>query len=84
MVRMTRFVIAVPRRVLIVAVVLLALCGVYGFGAAQHLLSGGYSDPNSESAQAQQVLDDTFERGGVQVVLKLDGPPGMDLSLIHI
>ena len=80
LVRMTRFVIAVPRRVLIVAVVLLALCGVYGFGAAQHLLSGGYSDPNSESAQAQQVLDDTFERGGVQVVLKLDGPPGMDMA----
>ncbi|MCH5642075.1 MMPL family transporter [Gordonia sp. ABSL49_1] len=80
LVRMTRSIIAMPRRVLLVAVVLLALCGVYGIGAAQHLLSGGYSDPNSESTQAEKVLDETFNRGGVQVVVKLDGPAGMNMA----
>ncbi len=80
MVRLTRLIIAMPKRVLIGAFVLIVVCGAYGATAAEHLLAGGYSAPNAESARADKVLDETFNRGGIQVVLKLDGPDGVDIS----
>ncbi|WP_439032267.1 MMPL family transporter [Gordonia terrae] len=80
LVRLTRRVISMPRRVLLGALILLVVCGAYGATAAEHLLAGGYSDPNSGSARAEKVLDETFNRGGIQVVLKLDGPDGVDIS----
>lgn len=69
-----------PRRVLLGAFVLIVVCGAYGATAAEHLLAGGYSAPNAESARADKVLAETFNRGGIQVVLKLDGPDGVDIS----
>ena len=80
LVRVTRLVISMPKRVLLGALILLVVCGAYGATAAQHLLAGGYSDPNSGSARAEKILDETFNRGGIQVVLKLDGPDGVDIS----
>ncbi|MCR5978702.1 MMPL family transporter [Gordonia jinghuaiqii] len=80
LVRMTRLVISMPKRVLLGAVILLVVCGAYGATAAEHLLAGGYSDPNSDSARAEKALDETFNRGGIQVVLKLDAPDGVDIS----
>lgn len=80
LVRLTRLVISMPKRVLLGALILLVVCGAYGATAAEHLLAGGYSDPNSGSARAERTLDETFNRGGVQVVLKLDGPDGVDIS----
>ncbi|GAA3726090.1 MMPL family transporter [Gordonia hankookensis] len=78
--RLTRLIIKAPRAVLAVGVLVLALAGLYGAPAAHHLLAGGYSDPNSGSARADQVLDETFHRGGLQVVIKLDGPAGMNMA----
>lgn len=78
--RLTRVVIGAPKTVLAVTFLVLVLCGLYGASASQHLLPGGYSDPHSESARAADILDDTFARGGLQVVLKLDGPAGTDMS----
>ncbi|MGV9710649.1 MMPL family transporter [Gordonia sp. NPDC003424] len=78
--RMTRFIIGRPRAVLAIAAVLLVAAALYGAGAAGHLLAGGYSDPNSGSAHADQVLDDTFGRGGMQAVIKLDGSPGTKVA----
>ena len=75
----TAFVLRAPRAVLAGAVLLLVLAGLYGATAAQHLLSGGYSDPHSASARADEILADTFGRGGMQVVVKLDGPPGTNM-----
>ncbi|RPA65411.1 MMPL family transporter [Gordonia oryzae] len=78
--RLTRFVTGLPKTVLAVAFVLLVCCGLYGASAADHLLAGGYEDPNSESAKAASVIDKTFDRGGPQFVLKLDGAPGVDMA----
>ncbi|WP_040518559.1 MMPL family transporter [Gordonia aichiensis] len=78
--RLTRLAVSAPKRVLAVAFLLLVLCGIYGASASQHLLAGGYSDPNSESAQAAQQINDAFQRGGLQVVLKLDAPAGTDME----
>lgn len=78
--RSTDLILRAPRVVLGIAVLVLAFAGLYGATAAQHLLAGGYSDPQSASSRADQVLEDTFDRGGLQVVLKLDGPAGMNMA----
>lgn len=78
--RLTTLIIRAPRRVLAASVLVLAVCGFFGATAAQHLLAGGYSDPNAESSQAARVLEDTFDRGGLQVILKIDGRAGADLG----
>ena len=56
MARLTRVAISAPKRVLALAFLFLVLCGIYGASASQHLLAGGYSDPNSESAQALSLI----------------------------
>jgi len=78
--RLTRRVIAAPRLVLTLTVVLLALAGIYGIGAAERMLSGGFEDPGSESTRAARVIDQTFGQGGPEVVIKLDAPAGTDIS----
>ncbi|UQE76029.1 MMPL family transporter [Gordonia sp. PP30] len=77
---LTRRVIAAPRLVLSLAVVLLIAAGLYGAGAASKMLPGGYEDPGAESTHATSVLDDVFGQGGPQVVFKLDGPAGTDMA----
>ncbi|MGL4305029.1 MAG: MMPL family transporter [Mycobacteriaceae bacterium] len=69
--RLTRRVIAAPRRVLACALAFLLFCGIFGSQVGTHLAAGGFQDPSSESALAGKILNDTFSRGGLQVVLKL-------------
>ncbi|MGV9671816.1 MMPL family transporter [Gordonia sp. NPDC003504] len=78
--RITTIAVSAPKRVLAVLFLILIGCGLYGASAAGHLLSAGYEDPNSESAQAAAVVNETFHRGGPQLVFKLDGPAGTDMS----
>ncbi|QKT06602.1 MMPL family transporter [Gordonia sp. X0973] len=78
--RLTRLVLAAPKSVLTGALALLVIFGVYGAGVAGHLLSGGFEDPHSESAQASKILENDFERGSIQVVFKIDAP-GRDVTV---
>ncbi|MDV7134220.1 MMPL family transporter [Williamsia muralis] len=68
---LARGVIAAPKRVLAGALLLLIICGVLGSSVSGHLAAGGFQDPDSESAKAIEVMSDTFERGGLQVVIRL-------------
>ncbi|GED97159.1 MMPL family transporter [Gordonia crocea] len=72
--RLTRAVLAAPRTVLVGALALLVLFGLYGGGVASHLLSGGFEDPHAESAQATKILEDEYQRGGIPVIFKIDAP----------
>lgn len=40
----------------------------------------GFGDPASESAVADEILDQRFDRGGLQAVIKLDVDLGTDIS----
>ncbi|WP_051721572.1 MULTISPECIES: MMPL family transporter [Actinomycetes] len=71
---LARGVIAAPKRVLAGALLLLIICGVLGSSVSGHLAAGGFQDPDSESAKAIEVMSDTFERGGLQVVIRLHEP----------
>jgi len=57
----------VPLLVLFFA--LLVGAGLYGRGAASQLVGGGFEDPHSESARANQKLDDRFGLGTPDVVV---------------
>lgn len=52
-------------KLLVFVAALFAICaGIYGLPASQQLPAGGYDVPNSESMQAQQMLQDKFGVGG--------------------
>jgi RND superfamily putative drug exporter len=78
---LTRYVIARPRAVLVIAGLVLVALGWLGAGVGGALKSGGSVDPAAESARAQAVLEHDFDRGGSSLVLSLTGADGADPAL---
>jgi RND superfamily putative drug exporter len=70
--------IRAPRRVLAVGGLLLVLAALYGISAASHLSSGGFSDPNSPSSTASDVLAKTFHTGSPNLLLEVTSPQGVN------
>ena len=70
--------IAIRRRrvVLVLAVVLVALAGAYGGGAAKELSVGGFEDPSSESSEANRLLEERFDTGAPNLVLLVSADDG--------
>ncbi|BBZ65500.1 membrane protein [Mycolicibacterium insubricum] len=74
--------LAGPKRVLLIAGLLMALCGALGAPAATMLSSGGYTDPNAESNVSARTLVESFGQGAVPLYLlvrsdsALTGPSG--------
>lgn len=60
-----RWAIAGPKRVLLVAGLLMALCGAFGAPVATMLSSGGFTDPDAESNVAAHALVERFGQGAV-------------------
>lgn len=69
--RIARLAIAAPRRVLVVAALVMVAAGIFGVPVANSLSAGGFQDPTSESAQATQLLSDKFNRGDMQLVISV-------------
>ena len=57
------------RAVVIAAVVMFALAGAVGGGVADHLTSGGFDDPSSESERADDALAERFDTGVPNLLL---------------
>ncbi len=70
--------LAVRRRkvVLLIAVVTFAASGSFGGSVAEHLSSGGFDDPSSESFRADEALLDTFGSGTPNLVLLVTADAG--------
>lgn len=70
--------LAVRRRVLLlVATVLgMAVAGAVGGGVIERLSAGGFSDPESESARAARILDETFHAGSPNLLLLVTARQG--------
>lgn len=73
---LARVAIARRRLVLVLAVVAFALAGAVGGGVAAELHSGGFEDPDSESARADAALEDVFGAGVPNVVLLVRATEG--------
>ena len=63
------------RPVLVSAVLFVVLAGAFGGGVAENLTAGGFVDPATESAQAEEILDDRFDTGVPNVVLVVTASP---------
>ena len=72
--RLARFTVHRRRAVLIAAGVVFAFAGAFGGSAAQHLSSGGFDDPSSESFRADEALLDVFGAGTPNFVLLVSAP----------
>ncbi len=66
-----------PRRVVAVALLLLAAAGVFGLPAATSLSGGGMVDPTSESARAAALLAQKFHQGEMQMLLLVGSDGGV-------
>ncbi|OMC35053.1 hypothetical protein A5740_08680 [Mycobacterium sp. GA-1841] len=69
--RIAHLAIAAPRRVLVVAALVMVAAGIFGVPVAKSLSAGGFQDPTSESAQATRLLSEKFARGDMQLVISL-------------
>ncbi|MFB1297780.1 MMPL family transporter [Mycobacterium sp. pW049] len=76
--RIALLAVAAPRRVLLVALLIMAGCGVFGVPVVTHLSAGGFQDPTSESARATQLLVDKFDQGDMDLVIGVTGEDGAD------
>ncbi|CRZ18255.1 MMPL family transporter [Mycolicibacterium neworleansense] len=77
--RIAHLAIAAPRRVLVVAALVMVAAGIFGIPVANSLSAGGFQDPTSESAEATQLLSDKFARGDMQLAITVtDDRAGAD------
>ncbi|HEV7192747.1 MAG TPA: MMPL family transporter [Jatrophihabitantaceae bacterium] len=67
-----------PRRVLVLAGIVLFIAAAYGAQAASHLASGGFYDTSAESWQARNTLSGTFHTGDPNLVLEVTSASGVD------
>jgi len=76
--RVALLAIAAPRRVLVVALLVMIGCGVFGVPVAKELSAGGFQDPTSESARATALLVEKFDQGDMDVVISVTDETGFD------
>jgi len=75
--RIARMALRSPRLILVVAALLAVLTAVFGIPVANHLSSGGFQDPASESARAAQLLGDKFGQSDQQLQFTVSDPAGI-------
>jgi len=76
--RIARLAISVPRRVIIVAALLMVAIGAFGIPVAQHLSPSGFQDPSAESSRAADLLTEKFGQGDVPLVIVITAPDRFD------
>ncbi len=59
--KLGNFIIRRKKPVLVVIAISLVLTGFSGFQTFSRFDSGGYNDPNSDSAKVQQILKEDFD-----------------------
>jgi len=64
------------RAVLVATVLMIVLAGAVGGGVFDRLVQGGFADPDSESQEAADLLEDEFEAGAPNVVLLVTADDG--------
>ncbi len=74
--RIGQFTVRRRRFVLVLTVVVVILAGVLGGAVFERLSTGGFEDPDSESARAADLLDQEFGAGAPNVVLLVTAEDG--------
>jgi RND superfamily putative drug exporter len=65
-----------PLRILAFAALLAVVTALFGIPVANHLSSGGFQDPGSESARAARLLGEKFGQSDQQLLITVTDPAG--------
>jgi putative drug exporter of the RND superfamily len=74
--RIARLAIAAPRRIIVLALLVMVGAAVFGIPVTNSLSAGGFQDPASESSQAAQLLSDKFNQGDMPLIFTLTSQQG--------
>jgi RND superfamily putative drug exporter len=71
-----RLAIRAPRRIIAIALLVMAGTAVFGIPVANHLSPGGFDDPAADSKLAAQLLADKFHQGDTQMLITVSSING--------
>ena len=71
-----RLAIRAPRRIVAVALLVMAGAAIFGIPVAKSLSAGGFQDPTSESWHAARLLSDKFGQGDMQMLIAVSSVSG--------
>ena len=68
--------IRAPRRIIAIALLVMAGAAVFGIPVANDLSPGGFDDPTADSAQAAHLIADRFHQGDTQMLITVSSSGG--------
>ena len=71
-----RLAIRAPRRIIAIALLVMAGTAVFGIPVAKSLSAGGFEDPTAGSAHAAQLLAGKFNQGDMQMLITVSSNDG--------
>ncbi len=77
LVRIARLAIASPKRIVVVAALILVATAIFGLPVTKLLSAGGFTDPGSESVQAADILTDKFGHNDLQLLVAVTADDGV-------
>jgi putative drug exporter of the RND superfamily len=80
---LARLAIAAPRRIIAIALLVMAGTAIFGVPCVKSLAGGGFQDPGSESAQAAALLASKFHRTDTQMLIMLSSPDGAGSAAVR-
>src|SRR5215217_6948583 len=72
-----RLAIAAPKRVVAGAALILVAAAIFGLPVTKSLSAGGFTDPDSESVQASEILTETFDNNDLQLLVAITAEDGV-------
>ncbi len=70
--------IRAPRRIIAIALLVMAGAAVFGIPVANDLSPGGFDDPTADSAQAAHLIADRFHQGDTQMLITVSSSGGAE------
>ena len=75
--RIARLAIAAPKRIVTAAALILVLAAFFALPVTESLSAGGFTDPDSESVQASDVLISKFDHNDLQLLIAVTAEDGV-------
>jgi len=75
---LARLAIHAPRRMIVVALLVLAATAGFGVPVAGRLSAGGLTDPGAQSSQATTLLARTFGQGDMPLLITVSSADGIN------
>jgi RND superfamily putative drug exporter len=79
--RLARLGIRAPRRIIALALFVMATAAVFGIPIANSLSPGGFQDPTAESTHALNLLASKFNQGDTQLLITVSSDDGVNSSV---